>query len=108
MEPPTLIKRARKAAGLTQAELAKRARMKQPEIARLESAGANPRLSTLKRVVAATGHSLRLELGGETGIDETLIAESLKASPSERLRQFESFYEFAKEYGGKAFVAGGS
>jgi|SRR5918994_4486400 predicted transcriptional regulator len=97
MEPSTLIKRARKAAGLTQADLARRARMKQPEIARLESAGANPRLSTLKRVVAATGHSLKLDLDEDFGLDETLIVESLKQSPEERLRGFESFYRTAQQ-----------
>jgi predicted transcriptional regulator len=108
MEPSTLIKQARRAAGLTQAELAKRAKMKQPEIARLESTGANPRLSTLKRVVAATGHVVKLDLDSNPGIDETLIAASLRTDPSERLRQFESFYEFAKEYGGKASRSNGS
>jgi transcriptional regulator with XRE-family HTH domain len=108
MEPSTLIRQARKAAGLTQAELAKRARMKQPEIARLESRGANPRLSTLKRVVAATGHNLKLDLDEDFGLDETLIAASLRQTPDERLRGFESFYRFAEEYGGKAFRPGGS
>ncbi|HEU4981003.1 MAG TPA: helix-turn-helix domain-containing protein [Solirubrobacterales bacterium] len=108
MEPSTLIRQARKAAGLTQAELAKRAGMNQPEIARLESAGANPRLSTLKRVVAATGHALRLDLDEEFGLDETLIAASLRESPAERLRGFESLYDFARAFGGKAFRPGGS
>jgi predicted transcriptional regulator len=108
MEPSTLIKRARDAAGLTQAELARRARMKQPEIARLESAGANPRLSTLKRVVAATGHSLKLDLDEDFGLDETLIAGSLKESPDRRLRSFESLYRFTREFGGQAFRARGS
>jgi predicted transcriptional regulator len=92
MEPSTLVKRARKAAGLTQAELAKRALMKQPEIARLEAPGANPRLSTLKRVVAAAGHSLKLDLDEDFGLDETLIIEELKQSPDDRLRAFEAFY----------------
>jgi transcriptional regulator with XRE-family HTH domain len=108
MEPSTLIRQARKAAGLTQAELAKRARMKQPEIARLESNGANPRLSTLKRVVAATGHSLKLDLDEDYGLDETLIAASLRETPDERMQGFESLYRFAKEFGGKAFRPDGS
>jgi predicted transcriptional regulator len=97
MEPATLIKRARKAAGLTQAELGKRARMKQPEIARLESPGANPRLSTLKRVVAATGHSLKLDLDEDFGLDETLLVEDLKQTPDERLRAFEVFYRSVQQ-----------
>jgi predicted transcriptional regulator len=92
MEPSALIRRARQAAGLTQAELAKRAQMKQPEIARLESVGANPRLSTLNRVVAATGHNLSMGLDKDTGIDETMIAANLQMSPEERLRQFEAAY----------------
>jgi predicted transcriptional regulator len=108
MEPATLIKRARQAAGLTQAELAKRARVKQPEIARLEARGANPRLSTLKRVVAATGHSLKLDLDEDFGLDETLIAGSLRETPDQRMRAFESMYGFAKEYGSKLFRANGS
>jgi predicted transcriptional regulator len=108
MEPATLVKRARNAAGLTQAELARRARMKQPEIARLESPGANPRLSTLKRVVAATGQSLKLELDASGGIDETLIAASLRESPTERLRQHARLLKTAQELGGLAFRASGS
>jgi predicted transcriptional regulator len=102
MEPSTLIKQARRAAGLTQSELAKRARMKQPEIARLERRGANPQISTLKRVVAATGHALKLDLDIDPGIDETLIAASLRETPAERLRGFESLYRTGRHLGGLA------
>ena len=108
MEPSTLIKRARRAAGMTQAALAERARMKQPEIARLEARGANPRVSTLKRVLAATGHDLKLELDEDFGLDEGLIADSLRESPDERVRGFESMYGFAREFGGRAVQARGS
>jgi transcriptional regulator with XRE-family HTH domain len=92
MEPATLIREARKAANLTQAQLAQRAGMSQSEIARLESNGANPRHSTLKRVVAAAGQGLSLELGGPPEVDETMIAANLRLSPEERLRQFEAAY----------------
>jgi predicted transcriptional regulator len=108
MDPSAIIRQARAAAGLTQAELARRAGVKQPEIARLEAAGANPRISTLNKVVAAAGHRLTLDLDRAAGIDETLIAASLRLSPAERLRQFESFYEFAQRYGGRAAGAHGS
>jgi predicted transcriptional regulator len=92
MEPSTLIREARRSAGLTQAELARRAGMSQPEIARLEARGANPRLSTLNRIVEAAGHSLAIDLGEMPRVDETMIAENLKLSPAERLRQFEAAY----------------
>ena len=92
MEASALIRNARQAAGLTQAALAKRARMQQPEIARLEAAGANPRLSTLNRVVAATGHVLKLDLDETGGIDRTMIAANLRLPPDERLSQFEGAY----------------
>lgn len=102
-----LIRRARRGAGFTQAELAARIGVKQPVIARLERGGANPRLSTLDRVIAATGHSLELELGPGAGIDETMIAADLRASPEERLRRFEKLYAFARDFGGIALRAGG-
>jgi predicted transcriptional regulator len=97
MEPATLIKEARRVAGLTQAELARRTGVKQPEIARLESGRANPRFATLSRVVAATGHRLVLEVERATGIDESLIAANLRISPSERLRQFDAAYRSTAE-----------
>lgn len=108
MTAAALVKRARLNAGLTQAELARRASTTQSVIARLEAAGANPRLATLERVVAATGNKLTLDLGRDPGIDETLIAASLRQTHAERLRQFESFYEFAKRFGGRASGAHGS
>lgn len=97
-----LIRDSRRAAGLTQAELARKAKVTQPVIARLEREGANPRLDTLDKVIAATGHSLELGTGPGSGIDETMIVADLKKSPDERLRAFESMYDFAKRFGGAA------
>lgn len=102
------MKRARLNAGLTQAELARRASTTQSVIARLEAAGANPRLATLDKVIAATGHSLQLELDSSAGIDESLIVASLRTSPTQRLHDFQSFYKFAQKFGGKALAARGS
>jgi len=97
-----LIRQACQAAGLTQAELGRRAKVSQPVIARLEREGTNPRLQTLTRVIAATGHSLELSTAPGAGIDETMIADDLERTPDERLRAFESFYGFAKDFGGGA------
>jgi transcriptional regulator with XRE-family HTH domain len=102
ISPGALIKEARRRAGVSQAEVARRVGVKQPTIARLEAGGANPRVETLNRVIAATGHSLQIALGPSPGIDETMIVEDLRRSPDERLRRFESFYRSARELGGKA------
>jgi transcriptional regulator with XRE-family HTH domain len=108
LNAPTLLREARAAAGLTQAELARRLGISQSEIARLEKRGANPRLLTLDRVIAATGYSLELALGQSPGIDETMIAADVRLTPDERLRNFESFYEFARDAGGAALRSDGS
>jgi transcriptional regulator with XRE-family HTH domain len=100
----SLLKQARLAAGLTQAELASRMEVTQPVVARLERPGANPRLATLEKAIVATGHSLELNLGPASGIDETMIAADLKTSADERLRRFESTYGFAREFGGAALA----
>ncbi|MHB8421138.1 MAG: helix-turn-helix domain-containing protein [Myxococcales bacterium] len=53
---------ARQDAGLTQAALAKRLGIGQPQIAKLERPGANPSLVTLERVMRALGARLDLRL----------------------------------------------
>lgn len=53
-----LIKKARIEAGLTQAELARRARTSQPAIAAYESGAKVPTVATLDRLLRATGASL--------------------------------------------------
>jgi ribosome-binding protein aMBF1 (putative translation factor) len=55
------IRWACKRAGLTQTELARRAGLSQPVVARLEDPDHNPTLDTLERVAAALG--ARLEVG---------------------------------------------
>jgi transcriptional regulator with XRE-family HTH domain len=87
-----LVRDARTSAGLTQAELAQRMETTQSVIARLESPGANPRLSTLERAIAAAGRTLEVGLGPSFGLDETLIASNLRLDPAERLRRFASAY----------------
>jgi hypothetical protein len=57
-----LLRRARTAAGLTQAELARRAGVTQSVVSAYESGRRQPGLPTLLSLVAATGHDLDLRL----------------------------------------------
>jgi transcriptional regulator with XRE-family HTH domain len=86
-----LLRAARRAAGLTQAELARALGSTQAAVARLERTGANPTIETLERALQATGH--RLELGAsprKSSVDETLIARQLRLTPAERLGGFQA------------------
>jgi transcriptional regulator with XRE-family HTH domain len=103
-----LIRESRRGAGLTQAELARRVKVTQPVIARLEREGANPRLETLDKVIAATGRSLELNTGPPSGLDETMIAANLKLTPLERLRAFAQAYRSVSGLGRAARAAHGS
>jgi transcriptional regulator with XRE-family HTH domain len=87
MSPSTLVRSARKRAGLTQTELAERAGVTQSVIARLERGGGNPTFLTLERVLHAAGHRLELSAvhQGLRTVDETLIAQQLALSPGERI-----------------------
>ncbi len=93
MKAGTLVREARKAAGLTQAELARRLRTTQSAIARLEAAESNPRVDTIDRVLRACGRRLSLDaLPQHPSIDETLVQRQLRLSPADRLRSFDHAY----------------
>ncbi len=93
IEAATLIKQARRAAGLTQAELAERLATTQSAVARLESPRSNPRLDTVVRALAATGHEVEATIRpAPPPVDETMIAANLRHEPRERLRQFATAY----------------
>ena len=88
-----LVREARAAAGLTQAELARRLQTTQSAIARLERPGANPTVDTLVRLMQTTGH--RLELSATPALapnDETLIAARMQRTPAQRLADFSAAY----------------
>ena len=94
-----LIRRARRAANLSQAELASRLGVAQSTIARLESAGSNPRVATLERTLAGTGNELKLDLERSSypGIDESLLRSCLERTPAERLDHFASAYKSVRQ-----------
>jgi transcriptional regulator with XRE-family HTH domain len=91
------LARARRAAGLSQRELAQRARTAQPNVARIERGQGNPTLRTLERLFEATDRRLLLHdepLAPEDAVveaykrdvDRSLIRENLLRSAEDRLR----------------------
>jgi transcriptional regulator with XRE-family HTH domain len=94
----SIIREARRTAGLTQKELAERMGTTQSAVARLEARGANPRLKTLEKAVRATGRHLEVDVSDfpPGNVDETLIARQLRLTPSERLESLEHMYGEAR------------
>lgn len=95
-DPATLVREARRAASLTQAQLAARAQTTQSAIARLESGRTSPTVANLDRVLRAAGRQLELR-APDPGIDISLLRANLALSPSERLAQFERAYAGVRE-----------
>ena len=82
-----LIRTARRNAGLTQVELARRARTSQAAVSAYESGRRSPSVETLSRVLAAAGFEVRMRLVEPDRHDATrAIAESLL--PTEELDAF--------------------
>jgi transcriptional regulator with XRE-family HTH domain len=100
MRPDLLIREARRAAGLTQAELAARLGVSQSAIAKLEREGSNPTVETLDRVLRPTGHRLQLiapAWGTAIGvpgpsIDVSLVRQHLELDPGRRIVELEATY----------------
>jgi transcriptional regulator with XRE-family HTH domain len=93
-EIATIVKQARREAGLTQAGLARRLGTSQAAVAKLERPGANPTIRTLERVMGAAGMRLEVRpVAQRSSVDETLIASYLRLTPAERLSAFQSSHE---------------
>jgi len=96
--PGKLLADARRRAGLTQAELARRLAISQAAVAQLERSDSNPRLATLDRALRATGVQLVVATRpGRATVDESLIRQQLELTPAERLRGLEAIYEQARK-----------
>lgn len=96
-ESATLLKQARRQAGITQAELARRMGVSQAAVAKLERQNANLTVAKLEDALRAAGQQLVLSAEPvKPGIDETLVAEQLRLSPGQRLAQLERMYEWGR------------
>lgn len=83
MDAGRCLRYCRRRAGLTQRELALRARVAQPAIARIESGRVIPRVDTLTRLLSACDFGF--ELRAAPGLDRTVIRELLRLRPRQRL-----------------------
>lgn len=80
-----LIREARKRAGLTQAELARRAGVPQSTVGRIESGARIPSIVLAERLIRAAGLELRVGLGEADPDTDSLFERTLLRTPSQRL-----------------------
>jgi transcriptional regulator with XRE-family HTH domain len=85
--PQAVLREMRRAAGLSQRDLARRAGTSQPAIARYERGVATPSWETLQRLAAACGRWLRMSTGMLPEQHDVELAETLlELTPEERMR----------------------
>jgi transcriptional regulator with XRE-family HTH domain len=88
MTPGELVRQVRRRHGLTQAQLAARARTSQAAVSRIERDAVSPSVATLANLLDLMGEELELAATPiDYGHDLTLIRENLKRTPEERIRR---------------------
>jgi transcriptional regulator with XRE-family HTH domain len=87
MSSATIIRSARKRAGLTQAELAGRLGKSQSEIGRWERGQARPSFETLTQVVRACGLDLTAQVSAADDSYAPHIERMLRLRPADRVRR---------------------
>ena len=81
----SLVREARKRAGLTQVVLAGRAGVPQSTVARIESGAQTPSTGMVERLVRASGFEIRVGLGEPDAGTLSLFEHKLGRTPTERL-----------------------
>jgi transcriptional regulator with XRE-family HTH domain len=87
MDAARILRQARRRAGFTQRQLASKAGVPQPMVARIESGAVIPRVDTLDRLLEACGEGLESHPRPGRGLDRTGYRELLRKHPSDRLNQ---------------------
>src|SRR3990172_1718657 len=80
-----LLREARRRAGLTQTELARRAGVPQSTIGRIESGARVPSTLLAERLIRAAGFELRVGLGEPDPDTDSLFERTLRKTPRQRL-----------------------
>lgn len=102
MDPGVVLRRARRRAGLSQRDLARKARVPQSTVARIESGLIDPRASTLDELLAHCGEELAALPRIGVGVDRTLIASTIALSPRQRLRNLATYAKFFARIEGRS------
>jgi transcriptional regulator with XRE-family HTH domain len=92
-----LLKEARLRAGLSQAELARRAGKPTSVIGRWERGEVKPSFETLRELVRACGLDVQPRLVQRDDSQDAAIHAALELTPAERLEQLEAWVEFVEE-----------
>jgi transcriptional regulator with XRE-family HTH domain len=103
MTPGELLRNARRRHGVTQQQLAARARTSQAAISRIERDLVSPSVSTLASLLDLLGEELELSAAPiDYGHDRTLLELTLAQPPGERVRRAADFANFVSRIRGAA------
>lgn len=92
-----LVREARRRHGLTQQQLAARARTSQAAISRIERGLVSPTVATLASLLNLMGEQLHLGADAiDYGFDRTLLRQNLDRSVSDRVSHGVSFANFVR------------
>lgn len=80
-----MLRTARRRAGLSQRELARRAGVPQPTVSRIERGRVSPSVATLAPLIEACGMELEVVERPGAGVDRTQLWDGLVRSPAQRL-----------------------
>lgn len=80
-----MVKMARRRAGLTQRELARRSGVAQPTVSRVEAGRMSPTFDTLTALVQACGMQVAVLERGTDGADVAMAQDLLRMTPAQRL-----------------------
>jgi transcriptional regulator with XRE-family HTH domain len=93
----TIVREARRRAGITQTELARRLGTTQSAIARLERGHTDPSYRRVEEIVRACGLDLRPTLVPADDSDWSLAEENLSFGVDDRVRRHQAVLRFARE-----------
>lgn len=99
MEAGSVIREARLRHGLTQHQLATRARTSQAAISRIERGAVSPTVATLSELLDVLGEEGMLATRrADYGVDVTLLHENLRLTPEERIRKQAAFANGMRDF----------